>query len=220
MVIVFDMDDTLYPESSFVLSALAETGKYAEDRWGYQHFQSTLEKLFLQGEKTHLFQKAAQHNQSPEFQPSQIDELLNFYRNHKPRSLPWYPDALEIVPQLARQFSLGLISDGYLPVQSNKANALGVQRWFKEIIFTEELGRMHWKPAPTSFNLMMQRFPGEKFTYIGDNPRKDFVAPRQLGWKTIQILRPDGQHSVLSDQPQVPADYQITDLRIINTLVK
>jgi putative hydrolase of the HAD superfamily len=127
---------------------------------------------------------------------------------------------LEIVPELAKIYPLGLISDGYLPVQSHKANALGAQRWFKEIIFTEELGRKHWKPALTAFNLMMKRFPGEKYIYIGDNPRKDFVAPRQLGWKTIQILRPDGQHSALSDQPQAPADYQITDLRIINTLVK
>jgi len=220
MVIVFDMDDTLYPESSFVLSALAETGKYAENRWGYKNFQSTLEKLFLQGEKTHLFQKAALYNQSPEFKPSQIEELLNFYRNHKPDSLPWYSDALEIVPQLAERFSLGLISDGYLPVQSNKANALGVQRWFKEIILTEELGRMHWKPAPTAFNLMMQRFPGEKFTYIGDNPRKDFVAPHQLGWQTIQILRPDGQYSGLTDQPTTPAEHQIEDLRQLKDLVK
>jgi len=220
MVIVFDMDDTLYPESSFVLSALAETGKYAENRWGYKHFKSTLEELFLQGEKTHLFQKAALHNQSPEFKPSQIEELLNFYRNHKPDSLPWYPDALEIVPQLAEHFSLGLISDGYLPVQSNKANALGVQRWFKEIIFTEELGRMHWKPSPTAFNLMMQRFPGKKFTYIGDNPCKDFVAPRQLGWQTNQILRPDGQYYAVTNQPITPAEHQIEDLRQLNDLVK
>lgn len=220
MVIVFDMDDTLYPEASFVLSALAEAGKFAEEKWGYVQFQSTLKKLFLKGEKTNLFQKAALQSQGPEFEATQVQELLNCYRNHKPSRLPWHPDALEVVPQLAKSHPLGLISDGYLPVQLNKANALGVQRWFKEIIFTEELGRMHWKPAPTAFNLMMQRFPGEKFIYIGDNPRKDFVAPRQLGWQTIQILRPDGQHPAVTDQQIVPAEYQIKDLRLINDLLR
>jgi putative hydrolase of the HAD superfamily len=220
MVIVFDMDDTLYPESSFVLSALAEAGKYAEDKWGYKDFQSTLIKLFLLGEKTNLFQQAALSTRCPDLQPAQIEELLTCYRNHQPSSLPWHADALELIPQLAKSYPLGLISDGYLPVQSNKANALGVQRWFKEIIFTEELGRMHWKPAPTAFNLMMQRFPGEKFIYIGDNPRKDFVAPRQLGWQTIQILRPDGQYVAVTDQKITPADYQVKDLRFINDLLR
>lgn len=220
MVIVFDMDDTLYPESSFVLSALADVGQYVEKKWGYEQFASTLQKLFLAGEKTNLFQKAALQNNYPDFSSSQIEELLTRYRNHQPKSLPWHPDALEVVPQLAKSHPLGLISDGYLPVQPNKANALGVQRWFKEIIFTEELGRMHWKPAPTAFNLMMRRFPGEKFIYIGDNPRKDFIAPRQLGWRTIQILRPDGQYPAVTDQQIIPAEYQIKDLRLINDLLR
>lgn len=220
MVVVFDMDDTLYPESSFVLSALADVGRFVENKWGYKDFAPTLKKLFLSGEKTNLFQKAAQQNNYPEFQPSQIEELLKFYRQHQPHSLPWYPDALEVIPQLAQSYSLGLISDGYLPVQPNKAKALDAQKWFKEMIFTEDLGRIHWKPAPTAFILMMQKFPGEKFTYVGDNPRKDFIAPRQLGWQSIQILRPDGQHSTSTDAPCVPADYQIEDLRVLRDFLK
>lgn len=220
MVIVFDMDDTLYPESSFVLSALADVGQYVEKKWGYDPFASTLQKLFLAGEKTNLFQKAALQNNYPDFSSSQIEELLTRYRNHQPKSLPWYPDAWEIVPQLAKSHPLGLISDGYLPVQSNKAKALDAQRWFKEIILTEELGRAHWKPAPTAFNLMMQKFPGENYIYVGDNPRKDFIAPRQLGWQTIQILRPDGQHQPTHNQITVPAEHRVTDLRQIKDLIK
>lgn len=220
MVIVFDMDDTLYPEASFVMSALAEVGKFAEEKWGYVQFQSTLKKLFLDGEKTNLFQKAAVQSQGLELQAAQIEELLNCYRNHKPGMLPWYPDALEVVPQLAKSHPLGLISDGYLPVQSNKANALGVQRWFKEIIFTEELGRMHWKPALTAFNLIMQRYPHEKYVYIADNPAKDFIAPSQLGWSTIQIVRPDGQYNYNINNSIVPANHKVTDLNEVYSLIK
>ena len=219
MVIVFDMDDTLYPESAFVLSALSDVGSYAEKKWGYKNFKATLEKLFLEGEKTQLFQKAALITQGVTMPLKQVEELLNYYREHQPPKLPWHTDALEIVPELAKRYPLGLISDGYMPVQLNKAKALDVGRWIKEVIFTEELGRAHWKPAPTAFKLMMHKFPGEKFTYIGDNPQKDFIAPRQLGWKTIHILRPDAQHSANIAQNLFPAEHQIKDLTLIKTLL-
>ncbi len=34
--------------------------------------------------------------------------------------------------------------------------------------------------------------PHAECVYVADNPAKDFVAPNQLGWLTIRIVRPDG----------------------------
>jgi len=41
-----------------------------------------------------------------------------------------------------------------------------------------------------------------------------------LGWQTIQILRPDGQYSAVTNQPITPAEHQIEDLRQLKDLVK
>jgi putative hydrolase of the HAD superfamily len=220
MVIVFDMDDTLYPESSFVLSALNDVGTYAETKWNFANFNSTLKNLFLAGEKKELFQKTAQQLKIKNLTAEQINDLLNRYRHHQPITLPWYPDALTVVAKLSNHYPLGLISDGYMPVQSNKARALGVERWIKDVIFTEELGRKHWKPALTAFNLIMQRYPYEKYVYIADNPTKDFIAPSQLGWSTIQIVRPDGQYNYNVNNSIVPANYKVTDLNEVYSLIK
>ena len=40
----------------------------------------------------------------------------------------------------------------------------------------------------------MKRYPEcHDFTYVGDNPRKDFIAPNALGWQTV-CLKDDGRN--------------------------
>jgi len=39
----------------------------------------------------------------------------------------------------------------------------------------------------------MKKFKDEKvFLYISDNPKKDFIAPAKLGWKSIRYKNPVG----------------------------
>ena len=39
-----------------------------------------------------------------------------------------------------------------------------------------------------SYEQIMQRWPGKRYVYIGDNPRKDFIAPNRLGWLTLGLV--------------------------------
>ena len=84
--------------------------------------------------------------------------------------------------------------------QENKAKALKLSKWFEEIIFTDQLGQGHSKPDLLAFQMLSEKFaaPPDKSVYLADNPEKDFVAPNQLGWKTIQIVHP-GQVRPLKD---------------------
>ena len=34
----------------------------------------------------------------------------------------------------------------------------------------------------------MKKYPDADFYYVGDNPKKDFIAPNVLGWETICLL--------------------------------
>lgn len=188
------MDDTLYPEQAFVLSAYSEVGRYAQNNWGLSGLAEQATALFSAGRRKGIFQEAFQCLGYSPLTDQQANELLQVYRQHQPVALPWFPDALRVVKALSAQYPLSLISDGFLPTQRNKAKALGIERWIPEPIFTEELGREFWKPSPKAYEQVMQRHPGKGCLYVADNPSKDFIAPLALGWRTVQVRRPDGQY--------------------------
>lgn len=195
MVVVFDMDDTLFPEEAFVCSALAVAGRHAEAEWGIGSFSKELNRLFAEGKRGNLFQLAWTNLTHGSLAADKSAELLRIYREHRPDSLPWFPDAAAIMDKVAERHPLELISDGYLPTQANKFAALGASRWIRDPIFTESMGREFWKPSPRAFEIVMCRHPGAPCAYVADNPSKDFVAPNALGWLTIQVARPGGVHA-------------------------
>ena len=49
-----------------------------------------------------------------------------------------------------------------------------------------------------------------RFVYVGDNPAKDFVAPRALGWRTVRVRRHGQLHHEVPSGDDV--DVEITSL--------
>ena len=87
---------------------------------------------------------------------------------------------------------LGVISDGRSLTQRNKIKALGLEGFFDVEIISEELGSE--KPCIKNYEVVMNKYPERKiFIYVGDNPAKDFLAPNQLGWRTV-CLKNDGRN--------------------------
>ena len=79
-----------------------------------------------------------------------------------------------------------------------------MERWFDNdnIIISEEFGSE--KTDERNFVVFMNRYPGADFLYIGDNPKKDFIVPNRLGWKTV-VLEDDGRN--IHKQEAVPKEY-------------
>lgn len=219
-VIVFDLDDTLYPERAFVGSALWAVGKYAAEAWGMRKLCAELARLHAAGQHKQIFQAAHLAAGQGKLRAERAAELLKAYREHRPESLPWFPDAREVIEHLHGRSPLELISDGYLPTQPNKFEALGAGVWIPNPIFTESLGREHWKPSPRAFEQVMQRHPGARFVYVGDNPAKDFVAPRALGWRSVQIKRPGGVYADTKAHPAGQPDAVIQSLLELPEILK
>jgi putative hydrolase of the HAD superfamily len=212
-IVVFDLDDTLYPERSFVWSGFRAVGSHVLKRWGIRDFDEACLSALEMGIKNSVFQWAYHAVVGTELTPEQAQELLQVYREHQPEALPWHADALETVQSLHGRFPLTLLSDGYLPTQVNKARALGLARWIDAPVFTESLGREHWKPSKKGFELIMSRHRQDSmFVYVGDNPAKDFIAPRALGWSTVQITRPMGTYAHVEATQDRAADYRISSL--------
>ncbi len=194
--IVFDLDDTLYAERDYVLSGYAAISEHLRnDPSGSRELTDWLWERFLSGRADGAFD-ALNDSFSLGLDREQIIELVTVYRNHIPQITP-RAGVKELLSALARDKLLGIISDGFLPAQELKLDAIGVREYFDAVIFTEALGRESWKPSPDGFEALCRtlRIGAGDCTYIGDNPSKDFAAPNRLGWRTIQLLLAGQIHS-------------------------
>lgn len=90
---------------------------------------------------------------------------------------------------------LGIITDGRPEGQRAKIQALGLEQMVDHIIVTDELGGIEYrKPHPLAFQQMQEKLgvPYERMCYVGDNIKKDFIAPQKLGMRAIHLINRDG----------------------------
>jgi FlaA1/EpsC-like NDP-sugar epimerase len=87
------------------------------------------------------------------------------------------------------RFGNVLGTDGHVPTQRHKVEALGLCPWFDQMVFTGELPEHQRKPSPVPFQLACLRLGAapERCVYVGDNAACDFQGPRRLGMLTIGV---------------------------------
>lgn len=183
--VIFDLDDTLYSEKEYVASGFKAVsdylgGGYEESLWssfeaGKPAIDELLNKLDRENEK---------------------NTVLDIYRSHKPE-IHLYDGVREMIESLKAQgVKVGIITDGRPEGQRNKIEALGLD--VDDVIITDELGGVQFrKPCDIAFRILQVRWrlnPSE-IVYVGDNPDKDFRAPKQLGMKSIYFKNSDGLYS-------------------------
>ncbi|MFP4106136.1 MAG: HAD family hydrolase [Phycisphaerae bacterium] len=194
--IVFDLDDTLYPERMYVFSGYCAVGDYLRiTQQRVDPFDDWLWYRFCSGQSAGAFD-ALNEEFELGLDKDEILELVQVYRNHTPTLGP-FDGIPELLDQITGSAHLALLSDGFLPAQKLKLQALQMESSFEAVVFTEELGREFWKPSPAGFEKIARQLdvPSANCIYVGDNPAKDFVAPNRLGWRTIQYIREEQIHA-------------------------
>lgn len=209
--IIFDMDDTLFEEREYVISGFAALDEYLQQENVYGFYKQAVE-LFESGVRGNIFNRVLDLLHVS-YDKKYILSLVDIYRNHQPE-ITMLEDAKRAIEILRPDYKLGLITDGYLNVQRNKANALGLENVFDMLIFTDQFGREHWKPSPTPYLEIMKHFQleGHELVYVGDNPTKDFITAKKLGWKTVFIEREAGEYLGKVVFEEYRADYTINTL--------
>lgn len=213
--VVFDLDDTLYDEIDFCRSgfrAAAEHIAALSDTLTPEAVFDVIWKCFIRGDCGSTFNVALAEMGIP-VEPPLIHRLVEIYRTHTP-TLTLPADSRAVLDDLKDKYTLGLLTDGFLPTQRLKVHALGIERYFKTIVYTEELGREHWKPSPLGFQRLLETLDArpEQAVYVADNQTKDFIAPNRLGMLTVQMSRPDGLYHQPSPLPDAPAKRTIDKL--------
>lgn len=212
LCVVFDIDDTLYLESDYVRSGFEHVGLCAEKELGIANFAERGWSLFSAGHRARIFDEILRE-WNIQGQESTVAHLVGLYRSHRPQ-ISLLPDALQCLDELHGNARLAVISDGPREAQRNKVDVLQLEQWFDYILLTEELGPGFGKPCPAAFQLVQEKFgcSGESCCYVADNPAKDFVAPRTLGWKTVRLRRSGGLYAELRAHGDFAADVELSDL--------
>ena len=210
--VVFDLDDTLYDEIDYCKSGFASVAEFLADLPNSpvaDHIFGCLWKQFTAGNRTKTFNSTIEEL-GIDCHDNLIDELIKVYRNHLPKiTLP--PESTDVLRRLSGKYTLALLTDGFLPAQQLKVQALEIEKYFKCIVYTEQLGRQFWKPSPAGFQKIIEslNIKPQNTVFVADNEKKDFIAPNKLGFSTIQIIRPARIHTEPADKPDDAARYII-----------
>ena len=193
-VLVFDLDDTLYPELSYVHSGFRAVAAFLSPVLGESAetlAAGMMAEEAAQGRGQVFDNVLRKHGR---WSKALVAACLRAYRQHRP-SISLFPDAERVLTRFAH-LPLYLVTDGHKEVQARKVAALGLASRVRHAYLTNRYGRHRAKPDPHVFQLICQRegvAPAE-VTYVGDNVKKDFVGIKPLGFGTVRILRGNYAH--------------------------
>ncbi len=221
--VIFDLDDTLYDEIDYCKSGFNAVAQFLNQSYPNhprQAIYQTMVDYFDQGHRGDIFNRTLK-NLGVEIDQNAIETLVTVYREHRP-TIPVPAETLEVLELLKPQYQLAILTDGYLPAQKYKLQALNIAHFFDAVVFTEELGREFWKPNPAGFEQIIEKFriSTEQAAYIGDNEQKDFIGPNQIGMISIKLEKPNAIHSEKSAQPINKPKYRIKNLIELPALLK
>ena len=191
--VLFDLDDTLYPEREFVRGGFRAVARFLGPRTARlpSVLAARLEALHEREGRGRLFDTLL-----AELGMAGDEDLVRtcvlVYRTHRPRLIP-SPGVVDAITTL-RDAGLrtGLISDGLAGVQHRKLDALrAVARQLDVVVMTDELGPGLSKPSPVPFRVACRLLdlPPDDVVYVGNDPRKDFLGARAAGLRTIRTGR-------------------------------
>ncbi|MCH7996019.1 MAG: HAD family hydrolase [Planctomycetes bacterium] len=191
--VIFDLDDTLYAEQSFVFSGYRAVAEAFRTQFGDpDETVAELTRIFHSQDRRLAFNALFELRGRPADREV-VQAMIDLYRSHPP-TISLYDDAEAALTRLRTRFKIGIITDGAAVMQEAKVAALGLRTRVDVVVLTDELGPGFGKPHPRAFELMADRLAIDPTAcvYIGDNAAKDFVAPNALGWMTVRIVRAQG----------------------------
>ncbi len=216
MVLIFDLDDTLYPETTYVQSGFAAVAEAMKRRHGW----NAAESLALMNEVLRTRGRGAVFDallaSRGALARKAVRDCVALYRHHEPR-IALAPEAETFLRRWpGRPY---LVTDGHKVVQAKKVEALGIRPRFERVYITHRYGVRNAKPSPYCFDLIRraERREWSDLVYVGDNPAKDFVSLNALGGTTVRVLT--GEHRSVAAKPGHDGRYRIDSLRDLESLL-
>lgn len=191
-VFIFDLDDTLYKEIDYVVSAyrhidmLLVADYDIPPTWAF----NILVESYYNG--TNPFDTLNKRlTEQGIIIPDAIQWMLSEYRYHVPSIHLDENTHFTLESLKGIGIPMYIITDGRSITQRNKIRSLELDKYipWKNVFISEEQG--FDKTDPHSFSCIKRRYESDseeyEFVFIGDNPAKDFVVANQYGATSIQL---------------------------------
>jgi putative hydrolase of the HAD superfamily len=217
MILVFDLDDTLYDERLYVESGLRAVADFGEQQFGWDADASCrfmVDVLDAQGRGAIFDRWLDSHGRVSR---ALVQECVKRYRHHMPR-LRLDPAANALLRALG-QYPLYLVTDGHKIAQARKVEALGIEPLFRKVFITHRYGIARAKPSTYCFEriLAAEGAAWPQLVYVGDNPAKDFVNLNVKGAQTVRVLT--GMHKDVVAARGYEAQHRIAHLGAFQALL-
>ncbi len=188
--ILFDLDDTLIVELEWARSGWRLVAEQLASTSG--HDVEELERMmatFFALDRAHVFDQLAEFLG---LDGHARRACIERYRT-TPRPLALAPDARAAL-EFAAGRRTGIVTDGALATQRAKVEGAGIASRVEVVVYTDALGPGCGKPSPAGFVEALRALgtKPESAIYVGDNAAKDFVGPRALGMRSVQVTRAGG----------------------------
>ena len=205
--LVFDLDDTLYPEQDFLVSGYRAVARHIAGISGsaFEEVCAVIGDTLVQSGRRAVMPALCARFPGP---AAGIDSLVAVYRGHDP-DIRLFPGCEGLLRRLRSSYRLGILTDGLPEVQQRKCRALGLPGLVDEIVCTWQNGEEKQKPHPEAFRCILARLrvSPEEALMIGDQPEKDCRGAQAAGMKSVLISPADAP-----DLEGAPADAVIESL--------
>jgi putative hydrolase of the HAD superfamily len=217
MVIIFDLDDTLYEEMRYVKS-------------GFNSVASHLSYLFKIKKKTiynRLLKILKENGRGKVFniicsyykfrKKNLVKNLINIYRSHKPL-IKLKKEAIKMLEYYSG-YNKYIITDGNYLVQKKKVKYLRLSNYFKKIFYTNFYGVKYNKPSLFCFNKIkkLENCDWSDLVYVGDNPYKDFINCNKKKILTVRLMQ--GQYKNLKVKKIQDGKFKISNLLLLKKII-
>ena len=219
MILIFDLDDTLYDEKKFVYSGFSEVANWISvmsKNSAIEIFDYMVNDLALNG-RGKVFNNALEKY----FQMTvkNVRKCVSIYRLHKP-DINLDKDVVDLLLELRKNNKLYIVTDGNKIVQNNKIKSLDVEKYIEKAFITYRYGLKASKPSLKCFEIIknLEKVNWLDLVYIGDNPNKDFVNLNKVNAITIRVLQ--GDYALVKAKEDYDAKFKIDKLTDLNMLIK
>jgi len=190
--VLFDLDDTLYPEIEFVHSGFRAVAAAMAETFGGtpEAVAAALERTLEAEGRGAVFDRALARRNA--WSEGRVLRALWIYRTHAP-SISLWPSAVRVLERLRRSgIRTGVLTDGMGSVQRRKIEALGLDALVDAVVCSDELGPGRGKPHGAGYVVLLETLgigPRDA-AYVGNDAAKDFVWPNRSGMLSVELRRP------------------------------
>jgi len=209
LILVFDLDNTLYEEETYVQSGFKAVANYLKTTYSI-NFEDCFEFMMnrLQRGRGSIFDETLLHYGI--YNKKNVKKCVSIYHTHLPKI--FLSEETEECLERFIDIPKYIVTDGNKLVQHNKLVALKLYSRMKFCFVTHRYGIKNSKPSPYCFLKICQKeeVKPPQVVYVGDNPHKDFLGIKSLGFVTVRILQ--GPYKMIKKPSKYQAEYQIDSL--------